>query len=505
MALRTLTPKQALEEVDARRRDGRLDCARAMAVQIVDQAPDFGPALHMLGLVEYDRGDNAAGEALMRKAIRLLPDSAEARANLGRMLTREGRYREASDALEAAHRLAPGNADIARLLAATLLSWARREMDAGRLDEALAGFTRATQLDPDFAKGHTGRGFVLYMLGDWPGCFREYEWRWQDPDFPNKKPPLPGPAWDGGDLTGKTIALYTEQGLGDTLQFCRYVPLLKARGARTLLGVQAPLVRLMQSLPGLDTLVIEGMGSPPFDYHAALMSLPLLCGTTFANAPASVPYLAPPADIAARWRERLAGLRGLRVGIVWAGGPKHPNDAIRSLDVNDIRPLLDVPGVAWVSLQKGDKAPDLARLGPGHGVLDLSDELHDFAETAGAVACLDLVVAVDTSVAHLSGALAKPVLLMLPEPPDFRWMWDRATTPWYPEMRIFRQPSRGDWAAVIAAVRAEVAKRAAAKAPPAIRRGPLPPTLAVAQAPRRRRVSARTSGGAGPRSGSSPR
>lgn len=261
----------------------------------------------------------------------------------------------------------------------------------------------------------------------------------------------------------------------------------------------------MQSLPVLDTLVVEGMGSPPFDCHAALMILPMLCGTTMENAPATVPYLAPQAEIAARWRERLAGLQGLRIGIVWAGGPKLPNDSVSPLDVNDIRPLLDVPGVAWVSLQKGNKAPDLARLGPGHGVLDLSDELHDFAEAAGAVACLDLFVAVDTSVAHLSGALAKPVLLMLPEPPDFRWMRDRSTTPWYPDIRIFRQPSRGYWGAVIAAVRAEVVKRAADKAPPAIRRGPLPPRLAAAQAPRRRRVSARTSGGAGPRSGSSPR
>ncbi|MBM3558682.1 MAG: glycosyltransferase family 9 protein [Alphaproteobacteria bacterium] len=168
--------------------------------------------------------------------------------------------------------------------------------------------------------------------------------------------------------------------------------------------------------------MIEGMGSPSFDCHAALMSLPLLCGTTIETVPATVPYLAPPADIAANWRDRLAGLKGLRAGIVWAGGPKHPNDAVRSLDVLDIRPLLDVPGVAWVSLQKGDKAPDLARLGADHGVTDLAKELHDFADTAGVVAGLDLVVAVDTSVAHLAGALGKPVLLMLPEPPDFRWM-----------------------------------------------------------------------------------
>ncbi|MBM3558683.1 MAG: tetratricopeptide repeat protein [Alphaproteobacteria bacterium] len=177
MALRTLTPKQALEEVDARRRDGRLDSARDMAAQIVEQAPEFGPALHMLGLVEFERGETVAGEALMRKAIRLLPDSAEARANLGRMLTRAGRYREASMRSRApSHRTR--QCLHRRLLATTLLSWARREMDAGRLAEALAGFSRAEQLDPYFAKAHTGKGFVLYMLGDWPGAFREYEWRW---------------------------------------------------------------------------------------------------------------------------------------------------------------------------------------------------------------------------------------------------------------------------------------------------------------------------------------
>jgi hypothetical protein len=258
-------------------------------------------------------------------------------------------------------------------------------------------------------------------------------------------------------LEGRTLLLHSEQGFGDALQFIRYLPLVARRGARVFVECQEALQRLVQTMSADSTVVARGRPLPPFDVHCPLLSLPRLFATDLASIPRDVPYLHADAAEAGVWRERLADASAsLKVGLVWAGRPTHANDRNRTMKLAGFAPLARIPGVRFVSLQKGDAAAEAKSPPEGMELSDPTEELHDFADTAALVAALDLVIAVDTSVVHLAGALGKPVWVLLPFAPDFRWLLGRSDSPWYPTMRLFRQQRAGEWDYVIAEVRSQL-------------------------------------------------
>jgi predicted O-linked N-acetylglucosamine transferase (SPINDLY family)/ADP-heptose:LPS heptosyltransferase len=442
--------------------------------------PRMVPAHNDLGILLQERGEFDQAEVCYRNAIELAPHFAEAMSNLGALLAERGQLEQATEwcgraiaengeyadaynnlgsalvkldragEAEALHRraiaLKPGVADAHYNLGVAL-------HDLGRFDEALASYNEAIRLNPESHDARWNRAVVLLLRGDYPEGWREHEARWQRKHQPPRS--FPQPLWRGEDIGTRTILLHDEQGMGDTLQFMRYAPLLAARGARVLLQVQRPLLRLATaSLDGIEVFA-EGDLIPPFALHSPLLSLPLACGTTLDTIPARIPYLKVDPAAAGRWRNRIgAGLKvGLNVGLAWAGNPQHKNDRNRSIALEHLAPLFDAPGVRWFSLQVGERAADLART-PAGKIANLAERLTNFAETAAAIAGLDLVIAVDTAAAHLAGALGKPVWVLLPFVPDWRWLINRDDSPWYPTARLFRQPARADWGSVAQMVRA---------------------------------------------------
>jgi hypothetical protein len=263
---------------------------------------------------------------------------------------------------------------------------------------------------------------------------------------------LPQPIWLGGDdIAGKTILLHSEQGFGDSIQFCRYLPLVAARGAHVVLEVEQPLCGLMRSLAGSAEIIAKGDPLPDVDIRCPLPSLPLAFKTQLATVPAEVPYLSVSQDVMASWRASLGNERSLRIGLCWAGNPKHVRDRDRSMELRLLLPLLDV-GATFVSLQRELRAGE-AELLAQNGILDFGARLRDFTDTAALVSQLDLVVSADTSVAHLAGALGMPVWIMLTYAPDWRWLLDRDDNPWYPSARLFRQSEGREWTGVITRLR----------------------------------------------------
>jgi hypothetical protein len=301
------------------------------------------------------------------------------------------------------------------------------------------------------------------LAGRFEEGWKEFEWRWKKKAFSGRN--FSAPLWRGEAIGDRTILLHAEQGLGDTLQFCRYA-LLIACSARIILEVQAPLVRLLSRLPGVMQIVARDDNLPPFDLHCPLMSLPHLFGTTLDTIPAATPYLSADPALAANWQERLAGLDGLRIGLVWAGGQRLDPaaaavDRRRSTALKALAPLGEVSGVRFVSLQKDGPAAQAAD--PPHDLMlhDFTTDLHDFEDTAALIVNLDLVISVDTAVAHLAGALGKPVWLLNRFDTDWRWLLNRDDSPWYPTLRQFRQPRPGDWNGAVCAARDALQRLAA--------------------------------------------
>ncbi|HTR85589.1 MAG TPA: tetratricopeptide repeat protein [Reyranella sp.] len=377
------------------------------------------------------------------RAVAQQPEHAGAFANRGAALHRLGRFEEALADHDRAIALRPSHSEALSNRGVTL-----REL--GRFDEALDACERAIALQPDNADAHFNAALVRLLTGDVERGWKKYEWRWKTPMTAGAQD-FDQPLWLGDqDVRGKTVFLHHEQGLGDTLQFCRYVALVAARGARVILGVQPPLAGLLADIEGVSQIVADGDPLPAFDLHCPLLSLPLACGTTLATIPASVPYLRPPASTAQKWAARLEGASGPRVGLVWSGAEDHPRDRLRSIDLNALRPLLKT-GATFVSLQPRVRPRDEPILKQS-GILGFGRELQDFADTAGLIEQLDLVIAVDTSVVHLAGALGKPVWVLLPHVPDWRWLLGREDSPWYPTARLFRQDATRTWDGVIARV-----------------------------------------------------
>ncbi|CAO3453493.1 hypothetical protein [Azospirillum argentinense] len=431
--------------------------AEGVLRELVRLAPDDHRARANLGIALKNLGRHDAAVGAGRRALALAPAEPGVLSNLGLALSlRTGGDEEAARVLHRAVAVAP-DFPSARLNLGLVFSKLRR------IAEAEAQCRRVLDSDPNHAEAHTLLGTCLLLRGELEAGFREYEWRTRLADRQVTPRGLPTPVWDGGNPEGLTILLHDEQGLGDGIQFVRYAPLLRRRGARVIVECNDRLVRLFATLPGVDGIVGRSDATPPHDAHAALLSLPHRLGTTLATVPANVPYLRAEPALAAAWATRMgspSGLRTeLRVGLVWAGNPDFKDDRRRSPGLAALRPLLDVPGVTVFGLQKGAGRQDLERCGPlPPSFIDLGAEITDFADTAAIMENLDLVISSCTAPAHLAGALGRPVWTLLPDNADWRWLERGDTTPWYPTMRLFRQTAPGDWASVVAAVRAALAQ-----------------------------------------------
>jgi tetratricopeptide (TPR) repeat protein len=388
------------------------------------------------------------------QAIALKPDYFDALNNRGVTLHELNRFPEALASYDRALALRPDH-----LPALTNRGFALHQLR--QLDEALVCYDNALALNPSHANGHFYKAQLLLLKGDYDAGWREYEWRWRRWNEENLtlfKRDFSQPLWLGETaIEGKTILLHAEQGSGDTIQFCRYAPLVAGRGARVLLEAPLQLKDLMASLAGVAEIV-AGQDTPPhFDLHCPLLSLPLALGTRVDSIPAQVPYFTVPPESLRRWTSAVGPKRNLRIGLVWSGSSGHKGDANRSISLRSLLPLADL-NAEFVSLQKEVRGDDATALKEQGDIVHFGDELNTFADTAAIITNLDLVISVDTSVAHLAGALAKPVWVLLPFLPDFRWLLDREDSPWYPTARLFRQQAPGDWSSVISRVVVELKK-----------------------------------------------
>lgn len=546
-----VTIQQAFERVVQHREAGRAAEADALYKHIVKQIPREPNALHTLGVLLHQAGQNEFAADLFRRAIELSPDDAEFHDHLGLALAAMGMWQEAAPCFRHAMDLSPSagtclnlahalrrtgdaNEAAARYRQAIALqpdfhsahnNLGNLRRENGQLDDAIASYQRAIELKPDYlealnnlggalmesgkpdlaianyqralslradlpelhnnlgkafraagdvagsidahervlsmrqddADAHWNRGLMLLLSGQLEQGWEEYEWRWRVPEFKSPRRNFSQPLWNGQPLRGRRILLHAEQGFGDTLQFCRYAPLVASLGGRAILEAPAELHRLLQSLPGIEQLVVAGQSLPDFDLHCPLLSLPRASRTTLQTIPSGIPYLRPASDQIARWKTRLEFPKDrLRIGLAWAGGAANPNDRNRSLSLEALAPLAGCAGAVFYNLQTGPLAEAGRR---GHSpIAFVNDPLtfEDFADTAGLVANLDLILTVDTALAHLAGAMAAPVWLLLPFAPDWRWLLDRQDTPWYPTMRLLRQPRLGDWDAGIGHARSEL-------------------------------------------------
>jgi hypothetical protein len=420
--------------------------------------PDDAEALVNLGVILQLQGQLDPAEASYRQALALRPDLAEAHNNLGVVLQALDRLDPAIACFERALALRPDYQDALNGLGVACHA-------RGWLDRAAVCFRQVLALRPDHAEAHTNLAMARLQAGDLETGFGELEWRWRVQGRTDRLPALPQPLWPGGDLSGRRLLVLPEQGAGDTLQFVRYLRLLKARTGveRVVVLAPKPLARLLAPVAGLDQLVVAGEDEPPaFDCYVRLLSLPQRLGTGGDALAAAIPYLgAAPAQIDARRRQLAAAAAdrpGLKVGLVWHGNPRQPNNRKRSLPDGLWTRLTGLPGIVWFSLQPAPGADDARRLAAA-GVIDLGPTLTDWSDTAAVIAALDLVITVDTGVANLAGALGRPDWVLLSFAPDWRWQLGCDSTPWYPSLRLFRQPQPGDWAAVLDAVTAALVRR----------------------------------------------
>ena len=436
---------------------GNTDAALAAFERAVAIRPDYAEAQFGRANALKDKGRGPEAIAGYRAAIALKPSFAAAHARLGFALSREGEIEEAIAAYRRAIEERLQSPEVHSNLALTLL-------EKDETDAAIAEFRQAIAQAPDWPHAHFGLSLALLKKGDHAEGWREYEWRWKGAVDKVKARNLPKPQWKGEDLAGKTLLLYAEQGFGDTLQFVRFVPSLAARGGRVVLEAPRKLLSLLRMSEVAENLLPSGAALPEFDFHLPLLSVPAVVGLAEETIPADVPYLAADPARVARWYERLpAG--GFRVGIVWQGFPNADIDKGRSIPLRCFAPLGSVPGVRLISLQKNYGLDQLEALPEGMCVETLGDDFdagpHAFLDTAAVMAELDLVITSDTSIAHLAGALGRPVWIVLKTNPDWRWLQDRDDSAWYPTARLFRQRKRGDWDEVFLRVAAELAEVAA--------------------------------------------
>lgn len=462
----------------------RMDDAIRHYRRAVEIQPNFAMAHHNLGVTLLDAGKAADAAEALEEALRLRrgreatihslmlartregrpdlalpwlhhfqqhaderPHDAGAQVDLALALTKFERMADAAACIRRAMELGGESTELLKFLGLIL-------QELGEYESALESFERALVREPESGELHFYRSIELLRQGRLAEGFREYEWRWRHAGFPSPRAEFAQPLWDGGDFGGRVLLLHTEQGLGDAIQFVRYAELAKARGGRVVVLCEAPLARLFEGCAGVDEIAVKGGPLPHFDLHAPLLSLPHLLGTELHTIPARRGYLAPPAALRAL-PPRRAGTR-LRVGIAWAGSPGHGKDRLRSCGLAALEPLLRRDDLDLVSLQHGPAAAELRSHPLGHRVHDLGSGFRDLGEAAEAMMQLDLVICVDTSVAHLAAAMGRETWMLTPFDADWRWLLGRADSPWYPTLRLFRQERSGDWAAVVGRICAEL-------------------------------------------------
>lgn len=424
---------------------GRLAEAEQALAQALALSPDHASALHLLGVVRFRQGRIDEAAVLMDRSIAASPGTALYHRNICEVYRSLGRY---DDALAAGHRavgLTPGDPHCYHNLG--VLHYHRLD-----LDEAIHCAESALALDPDFAGAHFGIAEASLLRGDFRRGWAEYEWRFRLGNAPKLLPPTDRPQWDGMPLRNGRLLLIADQGYGDVIQFARYIPWAARRCDDIAVACSSEIRPVLTQQPGVGTTFDHWENQPEFLAYSALSGLPRLAGTTLQTIPAPIPYLRTDSEKLAAWSSRLSGLVPAgyrRIGIAWAGRPTHVNDRNRSTTLATLGPLADLPRLALVSLQKG---PAQAQIGSFWGrapLINLGPEIVDFADTMAIIEELDLIITIDTAVAHLAGAMGRPVWLMLPFAPDWRWLLNRVDSPWYPTARLFRQRAPRQWGPVV--------------------------------------------------------
>ena len=455
---------------------GEFGPAQRALERALEAAPDYAAAWFNLGNVLAARDEHAKAIEHYRRALALDPQHIDALNNLGGALTELGAWDEAVSCYQRVLALQPTNAgahnNFGRVLAQRdelgaaiahfrdAIALQPHAIDAhinlgnvlleqGDARDAHQSYERALAIDPAHDSAHWNDGLALLLQGDLGAGFRR--WRWNVAAAKR----FSAPEWHGEELHGATILIHAEQGFGDAIHFARYIPMVAARGGRVIFEAPVELHRLFAAVDGVDEVVAFGDPLPDFAWQCPLLSLPLAFNTTLRNVPASVPYLCADRDAVEDWRRRLAGPE-LKVGLVWAGRPEHKRDRHRSMALAELAPLAAIPNVAFYALQKGAAVCEAETAPEGMRLEILSPLLGDFADTAAAIMALDLVISVDTSVAHLAGALGKPVWILNAYAPDWRWLERRSDSPWYPTAELFRQDASRRWAPVVADVAAEL-------------------------------------------------
>ncbi len=463
---------------------GRTDEAKAEYQEVLRQKPNSAETCVNLGVLCINRNELDEAVALFRRAIELRGHFAEAYLNLGCALDATGqsagshrrartraahssptrpkrtttwalpwRPKPAIAEAEVNYRQAidqqPNHVDAIYNLGIALL---KQNMIASAIEQ----FEQAIALRPDYAEAHHNRAAALLISEDFADGFAEYEWRFKSRDYPAFQ--ARWPLWQGEPLADRTIVLVAEQGFGDTFQFIRYAALVKQQAARVIVECPPALHRVLARTPGVDEWITTDTPPPEADFCVPLLSLPYRLGTTYETIPADVPYAHADPELVARWREQLSEQSGFRIGVIWQGNPKFPDDRFRSIPLAEYAPLAKLPGVQLVSLQKNAGVEQIAAAAGDWPLLDLHERLENFADTAAVMQNLDLVITSDTGPAHLAGALGVPVWVALPYVPDWRWLLEREDSPWYPTARLFRQTAWGQWSDVFERIVGEVRK-----------------------------------------------
>jgi tetratricopeptide (TPR) repeat protein len=429
---------------------GRHEDALEEFRQVLARAPQHTEARVNSGIAHAALGSSEQAVAEFDSALSIAPGHLPAHYNRGLALHDLGHYAAAIDALERVVASAPEHA-------AAWLGRGRALAALNRLNEAMASYGKASAIRKEDPDVHFSEAMALLALGDYRRGFEKYEARWRRTGMPAQKS-RGRPLWLGEyPLAHKTVLLQAEQGFGDTIQFARYVPLLAATGAKVVLEVQSELTALMARLDGGAQIIGRGEALPPFDVHCPLGSLPLALRTEPDTVPAEIPYLSADEASLAKWSARIGALARPRIAIAWSGNSDHFNDRNRSIPFAQLAPLFSVPA-RFVSIQRDVRSEDADKLASEARVTHVGGELANFTDTAAAIALADLVISTDTAVAHLAGAMGRPLWVLIPFQPDWRWTLDGETSPWYPTARLFRQASLGDWDGVIARVAAELGR-----------------------------------------------
>jgi tetratricopeptide (TPR) repeat protein len=490
-----LAIKSAFEHYNA----GKLDDAERLCRKILKRQPNNADILNLFGLILSQRKEYDSAMQYLEKSLSINPLNASAQNNLGFCLARLGRrddalgffekalelnpylydalmnkgevcysrglFDEAIKYFQKALQLKPNEANASNNIGACLL-------DTGKVRESIQHFQKAIQIKEYFSEAHFNLGIAMLLLGDFKNGWWEYMWRWGLDEF--RVPDFKQPIWDKQELTGKTLYLHAEQGFGDIIQFIRYAPLIAERGARIIFACPKTISSLMKNVEGLSQVVYEDP-YPEFDYHCPILCLPMVFGTNLENIPAKIPYIKADPVLVKKWAERIQNNNShLKVGLAWAGSTKHKKDHLRSISLNLLAPLAQLEGITFYSLQIGAGSEQAKTPPSGLKLIDYMDEVIDFSDTAALMENLDMVISVDTSVAHLAGAMGKPVWTLIQCVPDWRWMLDREDSPWYPTMSLFRQASPGDWESVIKRVADELREFCKSKDPLIVQEEKLP-------------------------------